>query len=53
MIHELCHRRHMDHSKEFWADVEKLDRDYREHKKWLRENGAVLMRRVRKGENNA
>ena len=53
LIHELCHRRHMDHSKEFWADVERLDRDYREHKKWLRENGAVLMRRVRKGERNA
>jgi predicted metal-dependent hydrolase len=52
LIHELCHRRHMDHSKEFWADVERLDRDYREHKKWLRENGAVLMRRVKQRNND-
>ena len=30
VIHELAHRRYMDHSKEFWAEVEKYCPDYRE-----------------------
>lgn len=46
IVHELCHRKHMDHSKEFWADVERLDPCCREHKKWLREYGPALMMRA-------
>lgn len=46
LIHELCHRRHMDHSKEFWALVASLDPDYKKHKKWLRDNGGRLMARM-------
>ena len=36
IIHELCHFKHMDHSKEFWALVEKFMPDYREAKKQLK-----------------
>lgn len=43
VIHELCHRKEMNHSKEFWALVEKAMPDYRVHRKWLKENGALLM----------
>lgn len=36
IIHELCHRRHMNHSKEFWAEVERYCPDYRERRKKLK-----------------
>ena len=36
VIHELAHRKHMDHSREFWALVGKYCPDYRECKKKLK-----------------
>lgn len=42
VIHELCHRKEMNHSKEFWALVESLMPEYKERRKWLRENGNNL-----------
>lgn len=46
IVHELCHRRHMDHSAAFWAEVEAVLPHYREPKKWLKENGTVLIARL-------
>lgn len=46
VVHELSHLKHMDHSRAFWALVERADPDYREHRKWLKENGTALMRRL-------
>ena len=37
VIHELAHRRHMNHSRAFWAEVEKYCPDYRERRERLKE----------------
>ena len=36
IVHELCHRIHMNHSKEFWAEVERVLPDYKERRKYLK-----------------
>jgi len=42
IVHELCHRLHMDHSKEFWAEVESRMPDYRVRRKWLDDNAFLM-----------
>ncbi len=42
VIHELCHRRHLDHSPRFWRLVEKQMADHVHWRGWLREHGAGL-----------
>ena len=43
VVHELCHRKEMNHSAAFWREVEHILPDYRERKKWLKDNGWYLM----------
>ena len=43
IIHELCHRHEMNHSKKFWELVERYCPDYKEAKEWLSANGSQLM----------
>ena len=47
VVHELCHRRQMNHSPSFWAEAERVLPDYRKAKTWLRREGGALMRRIR------
>lgn len=42
VVHELCHRKEMNHSKRFWALVEQIMPAYKEYRKWLKENGNTL-----------
>ena len=46
VVHELCHRKEMNHSKAFWAEVEKVLPDYKSAKRWLKENGGELISRM-------
>ena len=42
VVHEMCHLKHMNHSKEFWREVERILPDYKERRKWLMEYGGSL-----------
>ena len=46
VIHELCHRKEMNHSSAFWAEVEKFCPNFRSHRQWLKQNGAALIGRL-------
>ena len=46
VIHELCHRKQLNHSSDFWAEVERYCPDYRIHRKWLKDNGSALISRL-------
>ena len=43
VVHELCHRKQMNHSPAFWAEVEQILPDFRSRKAWLKEHGASLL----------
>ena len=48
VIHELCHRKHMNHSAAFYQDVLAACPDYWKHTAWLKENGPALLLRAGK-----
>tara|TARA_B100000963_G_C22604205_1_gene661657 strand:- start:1195 stop:1938 length:744 start_codon:yes stop_codon:yes gene_type:complete len=43
VIHELCHIIQPNHSKFFWNEVAKYDSLFKVNKKWLKENGHLLI----------
>ena len=45
VVHELCHRKQMNHSKAFWSEVEKVLPDYKARVKWLKDEGGNIMRK--------
>lgn len=42
LIHELCHTRHMNHSKEFWGLVESCMPDYKARRKVIKSESPTL-----------
>ena len=46
VVHELCHRKEMNHSPRFWAEVERILPDYKQRRKWLKDNGGALIARM-------
>lgn len=46
VVHELCHRKHMDHSSSFYAEVKLFFPEYQKCQKWLKENGSAYLCRL-------
>lgn len=46
VVHELCHRKEMNHSKRFWNEVAKILPDYKELRKILKEEGGQFLDRL-------
>lgn len=46
VVHELCHRREMNHSGAFWTLVEATIPNCKDCRKWLRQNGPGLIARL-------
>ncbi len=46
VVHELCHRKEMNHSDRFYAEVLRVFPDYYKWNKWLKDNGGILMSRM-------
>jgi len=42
ILHELAHRRQMNHSDKFWQEVARLCPDYLEADRWVKQNGKLL-----------
>ena len=45
IIHELAHRKELNHSSKYWAIVAEYCPWYKQAKQWLKDNGQELMER--------
>lgn len=43
VVHELAHRKELNHSKDFWSVVEQILPDYKERRRWLKTEGALFI----------
>ncbi|MCK4905191.1 M48 family metallopeptidase [bacterium] len=43
VVHELFHLKEKNHSKKFWDKVKTIHGDYKRKRKWLKENGHLLI----------
>ena len=46
VVHELCHRKQMNHSAAFYSEINKVFPAYKQCQKWLKENGGKIMRKI-------
>lgn len=46
VVHELCHRKHMNHSAEFYNEILKVFPEYQRCNEWLKENGGLFLGRI-------
>ena len=46
VVHELCHRKEMNHSRRFWLELARVLPEYEQQRKWLKSNGSRLIRRL-------
>lgn len=43
IVHELCHLKYKNHSKEFYELVSKYIPNYKDIDKWLKINGKIIL----------
>ena len=48
VVHELCHIKELNHSKEFWSEVEKALPDYRKRRERLKNIGTGIIKKADK-----
>ena len=46
VVHELCHRKQMDHSQRFYAEIDKVFPNYKKCHQWLKQNGGIYLNRI-------
>ena len=46
VVHELCHRKQMNHSRAFWNEVAAFCPDYKQKRKWLKSHGREYLLRL-------
>lgn len=46
VVHELCHRKEMNHAARFYAEVYRVFPEYERCRRWLRDNGGALLNRL-------
>ena len=46
VVHELCHRKELNHAAGFWAEVARILPDYRIQRQWLKAHGSELIGRL-------
>lgn len=46
VVHELCHRKEMNHSDRFWRELARVLPNYEKQRKWLKTNGSRFIRRL-------
>mgnify|MGYP004579583061 FL=1 len=49
VVHELAHRKQMNHSALFWQEVARECPDYKKSLRWLKDRGGALLSRARAG----
>lgn len=46
VVHELCHRKEMNHSQAFYAEIIRVYPQYHKWNQWLKQHGPAIMKRV-------
>ena len=46
VVHELCHRKELNHSDHFWNEVRRILPDYKVRRKWLKDYGSPLISKL-------
>ena len=46
VVHELCHRKELNHSDRFWAEVERALPEYQTYRRWLKAYGCEIIGRI-------